>query len=189
MAATTRQRYLEAVVDCVLQAGRTDLPLVAMAKAAGTSDRMLVYYFKTREALLAEVAQSIRLRRRRRLAQVMAAIPNSETPAEGIRSVLGWVTADENAADIRLFYDTVVAGFHETEPFAGFAAGAIEDWVAESATAARACGAGDDDAVVFGTLLAAAAQALAADRLTTGDDDRVAACLAPATDALARLLR
>jgi AcrR family transcriptional regulator len=188
MAATTRQRYLEAVVDCVLESGRTDLPLVSLAQAANTSDRMLVYYFKTRDALLAEVVQSIRIRRRRRLAQALAAIPNSSTPAEGLDSVLAWVTADENAADIRLFYDAIVQGFHHQEPFASFAAETLEDWIAESATAARAVGVDEERARVFGTMLAATAQALAADRLTTGDTTRVAACLGPTSEALARML-
>ena len=56
---TTRQRYLDHVVEHMVSEGRTDLTLVVLAEAAGTSDRMLVYYFKTREALLNEAMASI----------------------------------------------------------------------------------------------------------------------------------
>ena len=42
---TTRQRYLDAVVEAMVREGRTDLTLVVLAEEAGTSDRMLIYYF------------------------------------------------------------------------------------------------------------------------------------------------
>lgn len=181
---TTRQRYLEAVVEHILVEGRTDLPLVSMAAAAGTSDRMLVYYFKTRDALLTEAIQSIRTRRRRRLAKMLALIATSETPAAGLETVLRWATGDENAADTRLFYDAAARSFHDDEPFAVFVTDSIRDWVFEGAAAARSLGVEEDRARTFGTLLGALAPSLAADRLTTGDHERVAAAIGPATEVL-----
>ncbi len=185
---TTRQRYLEAVVDCVIGRGRTDLPLVTLAEAAGTSDRMLVYYFKTRDALLTEVVQSIRTRRRRRLAQALAALPNADSPEDGLRQVLAWVTSDDNAPHVRLYYDALVHSFNDEEPFAGFARETLQDWISEGTTAARALGADEERSQAFGTLLAATAMALAADRLTTGDKERVDRCLARTTSALLSML-
>jgi AcrR family transcriptional regulator len=186
---TTRQRYLEAVVDCVISRGRTDLPLVTLAEAAGTSDRMLVYYFKTRDALLTEVVQSIRTRRRRRLAQALAALPNADSPEDGLRQVLDWVTSDDNAPHVRLYYDALVHSFNDEEPFAGFAQETLRDWVSEGTTAARALGADEERSRAFGTVLAATAMALAADRLITGEEERVDRCLAGTTAALLSMLR
>ncbi len=71
---TTRQRYLEAVVELMVDEGRVDQTLEALAAAAGTSDRMLVYYFETRDALAAEAVRLLRERRRQLANTVMTRI-------------------------------------------------------------------------------------------------------------------
>jgi len=52
-----RTVLLDKLVDYVLTKGLGAASLRPMAKAAGTSDRMLLYYFKDKDALIAEVLQ------------------------------------------------------------------------------------------------------------------------------------
>jgi len=54
-----RARMLASMADHVLAHGVRASSLRPLAAAAGTSDRMLVYHFGSREALLAEVLQRI----------------------------------------------------------------------------------------------------------------------------------
>lgn len=185
---TTRQRYLDAVVHRMLDAGRTDLPLVALAQAAGTSDRMLVYYFKTREALVGEALDRIRSHRRTELAAALARVPRATDPTEGFASVLHWMASEDDAASVRFFYDAGSRGFGDDEPFCRFLEGSIRDAVDEATLAARRLGADEATAVVFGTMFAAMSAALAADRLATGDLERVDRTIDSAADVLAGTL-
>ena len=55
-----RQELLEAVVEYVLKNGLTGLSLRPLAKGVGTSARMLLYHFESREKLLALIIDTIR---------------------------------------------------------------------------------------------------------------------------------
>lgn len=185
---TTRQRYLEAVVECMLEQGRTDLPLVSLAEAAGTSDRMLVYYFKTREGLLSEAVESIRVRRRDDLLAITNKMVSRDAAPRVLDDLLRWVTSTDNEAAIRLFYDAAGRGFHQEAPFGEFLSQSLQDWVDAGTQAARRVGAGADSARSFATILAATAQAMAADRLGTGDGERVDQAIPAAVSALVSML-
>src|SRR5260221_8377801 len=54
-----RERLLPAAVRHALDAGIADLSLRELAEAIGTSHRMLIYHFGSREGLLVAVAQAV----------------------------------------------------------------------------------------------------------------------------------
>jgi len=56
-----RQRLLDACTDYALEQGLPDR-LEPLATAAGTSSRMLIYHFETRDGLLREVLAQARQR-------------------------------------------------------------------------------------------------------------------------------
>ncbi len=181
---TTRQRYLEAVVAHMMSTGRTDLPLVALADAAGTSDRMLVYYFKTREALMTEAVSTARQRRRQDLAAALGRVPQAPEPASQLADVLRSFASADDTASLRFYFDACGQGFHDEGPFGDFLAGSIQDMVEEASLLARRLGADEHSARSFGTLFAALAPALGVDALATEDTDRVDAAIAVGVAAL-----
>lgn len=182
---TTRQRYLEAVVECMLESGRTDLPLVTLARAAGTSDRMLVYYFKTREALVSEALDRIRSRRKAKLASALGRVPRSPDKMHGIVQVLEWMASSEDEAAVQFFFDAGSRGYSEDNgPFRAFLQGSIRDSVDEATLAARRMGADEAHAEAFGTMFTALAPSLAGDLLATGDDERIHRAIEAAARAL-----
>lgn len=185
---TTRQRYLEAVVECMLEAGRTDLPLVALAQAAGTSDRMLVYYFKTREALVSEALERIRARRRAKLANELGRVPRAPDPQTGIGEVMRWMASSSDSAAIQFFYDAGSRGFGADGPFHDFLEGSIRDSVDEAALTARRMGADESHAESFGTMFTALGTSLAGDLLATGDTERIDRAIDAASAALTAAL-
>ena len=59
-----KERLLEAVVEVALTTGIADKSLRAIAEAAGTSHRMLIHHFGSREGLLVEVSKAVEARQR-----------------------------------------------------------------------------------------------------------------------------
>ncbi len=57
-----RTELLEKVVDVLLAQGISDLSLRPLAKAVGTSARLLIYHFESKEALLTDALEQVRQR-------------------------------------------------------------------------------------------------------------------------------
>jgi AcrR family transcriptional regulator len=57
-----RAQLLEKVVDVMLSEGMSDLSLRPLAKAVGTSARLLIYHFGSKETLLADALEQVRQR-------------------------------------------------------------------------------------------------------------------------------
>ena len=72
-----RERLLEACTDHVLQHGLPDR-LQPLAQATGTSTRMLLYHFGTRDDLLREVLRSARRRQRKSFEELLR--PRDDEP-------------------------------------------------------------------------------------------------------------
>ena len=64
-----RAELLERAVDYVLRQGLAQLSLRPLAKATGSSPRLLLYYFGSKEALVVEIIRRVRVR------------PNTKAPA------------------------------------------------------------------------------------------------------------
>src|SRR3954471_15553909 len=69
--ADTRARLLAPAMDHVAQHGVGDLTLRGLAAALGTSHRMLIYHFGSREGLLIEVIRAIEAQQRAALAEML----------------------------------------------------------------------------------------------------------------------
>jgi AcrR family transcriptional regulator len=67
---TPRQVLLDATIDHVAHHGMSDLSLRELAAAIGTSHRMLIYHFGSREGLVAAIVATIELRQRDALEQL-----------------------------------------------------------------------------------------------------------------------
>jgi len=61
-AESQRQEWLGKMTDYVLENGLDGASLRPLAKAAGTSDRMLVYYFKDKAGLMTAILQQVAAR-------------------------------------------------------------------------------------------------------------------------------
>src|ERR1700761_7116274 len=76
-----KRRLLEAVIGVALADGIADKSLRAIAEAAGTSHRMLIHHFGSREGLLVEVIREVEAQQRAALSDLsgdLAAAPGDE---------------------------------------------------------------------------------------------------------------
>src|SRR6476469_7944061 len=95
-----RARTLAAAADYVLEHGLERLSLRPLATALGTSTRMLLYDFESKERLVDEILAEIRRREEGLLGDLQAA---AGTSAETLEAVWAWVSAPEREPFVRLF--------------------------------------------------------------------------------------
>src|SRR5438045_6471980 len=79
---TPRDRLLAGAVDYVAEHGVGELSLRPLAAALGTSHRMLIYHFGSKEGLLVAVVREVERRQRETFAQLDVA---GATPVEAMR--------------------------------------------------------------------------------------------------------
>src|SRR5256885_16353177 len=92
-----RDRTLALVADYVLEHGLEGVSLRPLAAALGTSTRMLLYDFGSKEALLDEALAEIR----RRLAERLADMQSGRDDAVTLGGEWEWVSAQERIPVIR----------------------------------------------------------------------------------------
>jgi AcrR family transcriptional regulator len=161
-----RERLLAAAVDQAMQGGIADLSLRELAAAIGTSHRMLLYHFGSREGLLIAVARAVEEAQR-------AAVPGwGITPAEARR---GWQHFSDPKLwpQERLFfelYSHALLGRPGTE---GFLETAVEPWITYIAAQLAEAGADQATARADARLAVAIVRGLLLDLLATGDREGV----------------
>lgn len=163
-----RGQLLDAVVDAVATRGIGDRSLRDIAAAVGTSHRMLLHHFGSRDELLIAIVEEVEHRQRDFLRQL------PDDPSSAIAAMWDNLRRPELRPFERLFFECYARGVQGEPPFARMIPGAVESWLAESTTVEPAM-ARLGLAVVRGLLL---------DLVATGDVDGVDA----AARAFARLL-
>ncbi|MGY1699661.1 TetR/AcrR family transcriptional regulator [Geodermatophilus sp. SYSU D00766] len=123
-----REAYLAGAVEHVLREGVTTLSLRPLAAALGTSDRMLLYYFGTRENLLSAVLDEVG---RQLQAGLAAALPGDAVPPGRLLPVL-WASVQDAGAEahVRLYLEVSGLAARGRQPYADLARRVAEDWLA-----------------------------------------------------------
>jgi len=173
--ATPKEKLLAAVVDAALAGGISDKSLRAIAAAAGTSHRMLIHHFGSREGLLVEVIRAVEARQRATLSELEAA--STEEPAElGLRF---WehLRSPELAPQERLFFEVYGQALQGRQWAKPLLDGIVEDWVGPVAAMLEAAGISPDTARTVARLYLAVGRGLLLDVLATGDDREVDAAM------------
>ena len=180
-----RERLLAAAVAHALYAGIADLSLRQLAAAIGTSHRMLLYHFGSREGLLVAVTQAVEEQQRAVL------LESGLTPQDARRS---WQRLSDPKLwpQERLFFELYAYALRGRPGTEGFLDGIVESWIAPVADALVQAGAEEEVARADARLGVAVVRGLLLDLLATGDragvDEAYERFLAraPATDAPAR---
>src|ERR1051326_8008687 len=90
-----RGKTLAQAADYVLEHGLEGLSLRPLAAALGTSPRMLLYDFGSKETLVDEILAEIRRREERLISERQ--IDFRGAPGEALTAVWDWVSAEERA--------------------------------------------------------------------------------------------
>ncbi len=176
-----RTALLDRCVHFLKDGGFSQLSLREIATGAGTSHRMLIYHFGSREGLLAEVVRRIEAEQREALAALAA---GTDDPVEVSRRFWQRLADPALAPAERLFFEIYAHALFErswTEPFR---ASVIAAWTEPVEDLFRQLGFDADDARRRARLGLAATRGLLLDLLVTGDRD----VLDAAADLFAQLI-
>lgn len=172
---SAKELLLERVVDHFVADGLGDLSLRKIATAIGTSHRMLLYHFGSKDGLLLEVVRAVEARSRAQLGEIGQGAGH-ETD-ELIREMWQFV-ADPVQGDFeRLFfalYGRALQGDGQVQPLL---AESITSWLEENDTLAAARGIPLGLAQTHARLGLAVVRGLLLDLLATGDRAGVDASL------------
>jgi AcrR family transcriptional regulator len=160
-ASQARDRLLDAAVEHALTKGIVDLSLRDIAAGIGTSHRMLIYHFGSREGLLVAVVREVERRERQALAG-----PLSAADARRLWSRL----ADPRLrSQERLFFEIYAHALLGRPGTEGFLEDAVEGWITPVAKSMASAGVDQAKARVLARLGLAATRGLLLDLLASGD--------------------
>jgi len=165
--AVTKATLLDAAVEFAAAHGLSDVSLRQMAAALGTSHRMLIYHFGSKEGLLVAVVNEVERRQR----QSMAQLGEDErlAPDETLRRM--WRTlADPSLWPLeRLFYEVYGQALQGRPQTARFLDGIVDSWLAPATALGVRRGLSKRDARAWARLGLAVTRGLLLDLLATGD--------------------
>jgi AcrR family transcriptional regulator len=151
-----------------LEHGLANLSLRPLAAATGTSARMLVYHFGSKERLIAAAMAEVRARQQK-LAQEWIRRHPTASFEDFLGMVWSWVSAPEHEAYLRLFLEVLGRGIGETEHFSEFSRTTFDDWVSWVERRFRAAGRPAKDARALAVLTVSTIRGLALYHVATKD--------------------
>jgi AcrR family transcriptional regulator len=119
-----RQELLDAVVEEFAVHGIGDRSLRDVAAAVGTSHRMLLHHFGSRNGMLLAIVEEVEGRQRALLSVLPA------EPAEAIAAMWADLRRPELRPFERLFFECYARGVQGEQPFTRMLPGAVDTWLA-----------------------------------------------------------
>jgi AcrR family transcriptional regulator len=171
-----RRQLLDALIEEFAAGGIGDRSLRDVAGAVGTSHRMLLHHFGSREDLLVAIVEEVERRQ-------MGLLPDLPTnPAESFAAMWADLRRPELRHLERLFFECYARAAQGEKPFARMVPGAVNGWLKEVREIAAVAGYPIDQAMV--RLALAVSRGLLLDLVATDDEAGVDA----AAKAFAELL-
>lgn len=171
MKAAPKEKLLEAVAEVALAGGIADKSLRAIAAAAGTSHRMLIHHFGSREGLLVAVIRAVEARQRAALASLGKA--SGEEIAELSNRFWGHLRSPELAPQERLFFEVYGQALQGRQWALPLLDGIVSDWTGPVAAMLEQGGVDPETARTAARLYVAVGRGLLLDVLATGDGGEV----------------
>lgn len=170
-ASEAKDRLLTAVVDRLTAGGLGDVSLRGLAAAVGTSHRMLIYHFGSKEGLLVEVVHAIEERQRAALAELEQELDGDPAidPVDVIRRFWQRLTDPALWPSERLFFELYGQALQGREGTTPFLDGIVESWLGPLTASTRRFGSSPGQARADARLGLAVVRGLLLDLLATGD--------------------
>ena len=166
-----RDELLDLATEYVLEHGLSDLSLRPLAAAIGSSPRVLLYYFESKEGIIGHVIDRLRDRQRAAFAELPR---DPRSFAETVRATWSILSEPKNESIFRLFIEVYGLALQDRKRYGGFLRGAVDDWIAYLEASALGNGYSPVDARAFATLLLAGYRGFLLDLCATHDRERLA---------------
>jgi AcrR family transcriptional regulator len=162
-----RQRLMGLVVDLILRDGVIDTSLSAIARAIGSNNRMLLYYFGSKEQLIAD-ALDVVMSRYPGIVSVLDALDQHDVPLAD-RLDAAWHGLAAEPVPMRLFFEVFGLAAHHPGRFDSYlhVVGAV--WIDRVTMALRGDGVPSAEARLLGREIVALWRGLQFDLVSGGD--------------------
>src|SRR3954447_15857369 len=172
---SARERLLAAAMDHATRHGVGDLTLRGLAAALGTSHRMLIYHFGSREGLLIEVIRAIEAQQRAALAEML--LDADASTADTMRRMWHRLADPALWPNERLFFELYAQALQGSPHALPLLDGIVDRWVEPLTRIGVAQGRPEADARAEARLGIAVTRGLLLDLLATGDREAVDAAM------------
>src|ERR1700728_268712 len=159
---------LEAIVQYLVRHGIVDLSLRPLAKAVGSSPRVLLYYFGSKEKMVIKVLAEMRHRQRNLYTGMQAA-----TFEQACRAIWQHMSAPESEPHFRFFFETYGLALRHPRLYKHFLHSTVNDWLDFIAAPLQAEGVKRKQAYSLATVVLAGLRGFMLDFCTTGDRTRL----------------
>jgi AcrR family transcriptional regulator len=176
VTSARKHELLERAYEYVLAHGLAGLSLRPLAGAIGSSPRVLLFLFGSKEGLV----RAILARARREEVAVLDQVrtEGGSDLVDVAAAVWRWLSAPAHRRLLVLWSETYVGSLVSPHgPWAGFARDTVEDWLALLAEAQPERRRGGDDAEAERTFVLAVLRGALLDLLATGDEARTTAAV------------
>lgn len=167
--ASPRAKLLDAAIERIAHHGGAGKSLRALAADLGTSHRMLIYHFGSKEGLLTAVAREVEARQRAALADL--------DPANAGREFWRRLTDESLRANEKLFFQLYGQALGGTPGTTELLDGVVDDWLGPVEGLLAAAGVPEAARKAHARLGLAVARGLLLDLVTTGDREAVDAAM------------
>jgi AcrR family transcriptional regulator len=172
---TARDRLLRDVLEYARGRGLGDVSLRTLADAIGTSHRMLIYHFGSKEGLLAAVVATVEADQR--AVMVGMARGSGADPATTMRRFWADLADPDKHEAERLFFDTVAMSLRGRPGTEGLRSSLVQPWLDAVDEAAGVLGLPAEVARLDARVGMALVRGLLLDLLATGDREGVDAAI------------
>nr|WP_127891916.1 TetR family transcriptional regulator [Streptomyces sp. S10(2018)] len=173
-----RNELLEAAYRYALTHGLADLSLRPLAEAVGSSPRVLLFLFESKDGLL----RALLARARADELALLDRVGQPDRPAglaPAVERVWTWLAAKEHRPLLRLWAEAYARSLtHPDGAWAGFARATVDDWLGVLAGFQTPCERDGEDGAVRRTLALAVLRGALLDLLATDDEERLTAAVA-----------
>jgi AcrR family transcriptional regulator len=170
-----RERLLTRAIAHIAQRGLSDLSLRELAAAIGTSHRMLIHHFGSKEGLWVEVIRAVEAQQRDALPELLPD-PVAD-PAEAMRVWWRHISDPSLWPNERLFFEIYGQALQGRPGTTELLDGIVDSWLEPITEINMAQGMDEPTARALGRLGIAVTRGLLLDLLATGDRDGVDAAM------------
>ena len=124
---TRPAELLDEIVAYLVKNGVAELSLRPLAKAVGSSPRVLLYYFGSKEELVAKALARLREQQRSTFSAMREA--RYDRPSDACRAIWKQMSAPQSEKLFTFFFETYALALRHPRRFGDFLNNAVEDWL------------------------------------------------------------
>jgi AcrR family transcriptional regulator len=168
---TRPDELLDAIVNYLVKHGVNGVSLRPLAKAVDSSPRVLLYYFGSKEKLLALAIR--RLRERQRIGFDKLRSLDYASPSAACRAIWQQMSAPESLTRFQLSLETYTLALRNRRQFSSYLKDSVEDWLQFMSQSLIDKGANPEEARAYATVVIAGFRGFLLDYCATRDSKRI----------------